>query len=110
VPKDILWLGDTKDTVSAFPKAVREDLGHQLWLVQEGDEPDDWKPMPTVGAGATELRLHHENEYRVLYVAKFSEGVYVLHAFVKKTQRTGRKDLHLAERRYNDLVNARKQT
>jgi phage-related protein len=65
--------------------------------------------MPTVGAGVTELRIHHENEYRVLYVAKFAEAVYVLHAFLKKTQRTAQKDLKLAEQRYKDLVGSRKQ-
>jgi phage-related protein len=107
--KELIWLGDAREVVRDFPKAVREDVGHQLWSVQEGDEPDDWKPMPTVGAGVTELRIHHESEYRVLYVAKFAEGVYVLHAFVKKTQRTARKDLRLAEQRYKDLVGSRKQ-
>jgi phage-related protein len=107
--KPIAWLGDTKEMLSAFPKAVREDFGHQLWLVQEGDQPDDWKPMATVGAGVTEIRVHHKSEYRVLYVAKFTEAIYVLHAFMKKTQRTGRNDLWLAAQRYQGLVGLRKQ-
>jgi phage-related protein len=107
--KELVWLGDAKGTVSAFPKPVREDAGHQLWLIQEGDEPADWKPMPIVGAGVAELRIHHENEYRVLYVAKFAEAIYVLHAFEKKTQRPARKELKLAAQRYKDLVGSRKQ-
>lgn len=107
--KQLIWLGDAKETLSVFPKPVREDVGHQLWTIQGGDEPADWKPMRTVGAGVMELRVHHENEYRVIYVAKFAEAVYVLHAFVKKTQRTAQGDLRLAQQRYRALVAARKE-
>lgn len=71
--------------------------------------PDDWKPMPSIGAGVSEIRVHVEGAYRVIYVAKFGEAVYVLHAFQKKTQQTTKKDLDLAKVRYRELVNSRRQ-
>jgi len=72
-------------------------------MVQVGREPNDWKPMPTVGAGAAEIRVKDETSaYRVIYVARFADAVYVLHAFQKKTQKTALSDLELAASRYLD--------
>ena len=76
--------------------------------VKKGLEPSDWKPITVVGSGVKEIRIHTENEYRVMYVAKFAEAVYVLHAFGKKTQQTSKKDIELASQRYRELVNERK--
>lgn len=73
--------------------------GYQLWLVQLGLEPNDWKPMASVGPGVREIRIHTDAEHRVLYVAKFEEGVYVLHAFEKKTPKTPQRDLQIAVER-----------
>ncbi|MDD2808672.1 type II toxin-antitoxin system RelE/ParE family toxin [Rhodoferax sp.] len=72
-------------------------------------EPTDWKPMETVGAGVKEIRIKIEKAYRVLYIAKFSEAIYVLHAFEKKTPKTSKVDLDLANTRYRQLVNERKK-
>ncbi len=84
--------------------------GHQLFKVQQGKEPDDWKPMPTVGAGVHEIRVWDESgTYRVLYVAKFEEAVYVLHVFEKRSQKTAKGDIHLAQDRYADLLKWRKE-
>ena len=59
--------------------------------------------MPIVGAGACEIRVREESgAYRVIYVARFEDAVYVLHAFQKKTQKTARSDLDLAKQRYRD--------
>ncbi|MBI3140409.1 MAG: type II toxin-antitoxin system RelE/ParE family toxin [Rhodocyclales bacterium] len=66
-------------------------------------------PMETVGAGVREIRIHADTGYRVLYVAKFAEAVYVVHAFVKKTRRTPKADIDLANRRYRELLNERKR-
>ena len=63
--------------------------------------------METVGAGVREIRIHAETGYRVLYVAKFSEAVYVLHGFDKKTQRTPKTDIDLARKRYRELLTER---
>ena len=83
-------------------------VGTELRQIQNGLMPSDFKPMTTVGAGVFEIRVRAGNQYRVIYVAKFSEAVYVLHAFVKKTQKTAAPDLELAHNRYNALLNTRK--
>jgi phage-related protein len=84
-------------------------VGHGLHLVQEGLEPDDWKSMTTVGAGVYELRIHTSLEHRVFYVAKFAEGIYVLHTFEKKTQQTAKGDIEIARERYRDVLRDRQK-
>jgi phage-related protein len=106
-PKQLRWLGDSLEAVKAFSDEAKRSAGHQLGLIQAGLEPLDWKPMETVGAGVKEIRIRVETSYRVLYVAKFSEAVYVLHAFVKKTQKTSKKDLDLSCERYKALTRSR---
>ncbi|MFL5582544.1 MAG: XRE family transcriptional regulator [Gemmatimonadaceae bacterium] len=81
--KALYWLGSSLEDTRDFPEDARRIAGHQLHLVQLGLQPDDWKPMPSVGAGVYELRVHTEVEHRVFYIAKYAEGVYVLHAFEK---------------------------
>ena len=78
-------------------------MGHELWQIQNGLMPSDFKPMPAVGSGAYEIRVHLLGEWRVIYVAKFEEVVYVLHAFQKKTQATRKEDIELARRRYRQI-------
>lgn len=102
--KPVVWLGSSHDDIRGFPAGARQEAGHELDRVQRGLEPSDWSPMPTVGPGVREIRVHAENEYRVLYVAKFAEAVYVLHAFVKKTQQTAKRDIDLAADRYRQLL------
>jgi len=105
--KPVAWLGDSQETITAFPENVRQVAGFQLWRVQRGLEPNDWKPMPSVGLGVQEIRIHTDVEHRVLYVAKFAEAVYVLHAFEKRTRRTSQRDLDLAKQRFRSLMNQR---
>lgn len=102
--KSLLWLGSSRQDLRAFPPVARQRAGFQLRRVQEGLEADDWKPMGAIGPGVREIRIHVEDEYRVFYVATFAEGVYVLHAFRKKTQRTGKRDIELARGRLRDLL------
>jgi phage-related protein len=104
--KPIDWLGSSKRDISAFPDEARREAGNQLFLVQLGLEPIDWKPMPSVGTGVNEIRVHAGGQWRVLCVAKFADAVYLLHAFGKKTQRTAKADIEIATTRYRDLVNA----
>jgi phage-related protein len=93
--KDLFWVGSARDDLREFPEDVRKLAGHQLHLVQLGLEPDDWKSMPSIGPGVQEIRIHSGVEHRIFYVAKFTEGVYVLHAFEKKSQRTRQADLDI---------------
>lgn len=108
--KLIKWLGDSRRAVREFSDAARQQTGVELFAVQLGDNPSDWKPMPTMGSGVNEIRIHANNEYRVIYIAKFAEAVYVLHAFEKKTRQTPKQDIELAARRYRELLNSRRET
>jgi phage-related protein len=107
--KPLIWLGSSHDDVRRFPETERQEIGFELYQVQCGYEPSDWKPMPTVGPGVKEIRVHGRNEYRVLYVAKFADAVYVLHAFVKKTQQTSKADIELVRTRLRQLLAERRR-
>ena len=105
VPKPVEFRGSSLDDLRAFPLAARREAGHQLDQVQNGQEPDDWKPMNTVGQGVKEIRIRDAAAaFRVIYVAKFADAVYVLHCFQKKTEKTSKADLDLAAKRYRDLL------
>ena len=83
---------------------MRNDAGYQLGKVQRGEQPDDFKPMPTVGKGVKEIRVSDDSgAYRVIYVARRAEAVYVLHAFQKKTQATSRRDIEIARKRFAQI-------
>ena len=61
--------------------------------------------MNTIGREVREIRIRDAaGAFRVLYVAKFDDAVYVLHCFQKKTQKTSKADLNLAAQRYRDLI------
>ncbi len=107
VNKPLIWLGRSQKTMRGFPIQTRREGGYQLYRVQQGLLPTDWKPMTSIGTGAIEIRLHRPHEHRVVYVAKFEEAVYVLHVFEKKTQKTAKKELEIAEAAYRDLLNRR---
>ena len=95
--KPVEFRGSSLDDLRAFPLAAKREAGHQLDQVQNGQEPDDWKPMNTVGQGVKEIRIRDAaGAFRVIYVAKFADAVYVLHCFQKKTGKTSKADLDLA--------------
>lgn len=103
--KELVFVGTALDDLRAFPVMARKDAGHQLDQVQKGMQPDDWKPMNTIGAGVQEIRIHDESgQFRVIYVARFAKAVYALHCFQKKTQKTSQKDIEIATKRYKKLV------
>lgn len=106
--RPVRLLGDSLKCLRDFPKDVRHDAGYQLDKVQRGDQPDDFKPMPTIGKGVEEIRVSDSTgAYRVIYVARRAEAVYVLHAFQKKTQTTPKNDLQIARRRFRQLLGGR---
>jgi len=101
--KPVRFVGGAKRDLSAFPDAARVRAGHELFMLQVGREPDDWKPMSPVGAGACEIRVRDASgQFRVIYVATFRNAVYVLHAFQKKSEKTAAADIELARRRYRE--------
>ena len=109
MPKEIAWIGSSLDDLRDFPDAARREAGHQPHLLQLGLKPDDWRPMPSVGAGVLELRIHDDVEHRVFYVVKFAEAIYVLHAFEKKTRQTSQHDLDLGRQRLKGLHQWRRE-
>lgn len=103
--KEIYWVGSCYKDLQEFPKQAKQDAGYQLHRVQNGLEPEDWKPFKTVGSGVKEIRISDDgNTYRVMYIAKFEERIYVLHSFQKKTQKTRQKDIDIAKVRYKAIV------
>jgi phage-related protein len=103
--KPVEFRGGSLDDLRAFPPAARREAGHQLDQVQRGLDPDDWKPMQTIGQGVREIRIReNRGAYRVIYVARFGDAIYVLHCFEKKSRATSRVDISLAAARYRDLL------
>ena len=108
--KYVEFRGSSLDDLRSFPLSAKRDAGHQLNQVQNGQEPDDWKPMNTVGQGVKEIRIRDATgAFRIMYVAKFPDAVYVLHCFQKKTEKTSKSDLDLATTRYRDLLKELRQ-
>ena len=107
--KNIIWLGNSKKSVDLFSKEARKEIGFELYALQTGRKPSNYKPMSSIGLGVEEIKISLENQYRVIYVAKFAEGVYVLHAFIKKTQQTSKADLEIARKNYQELLFSRKK-
>ncbi len=97
------FIGSSLDDLRNFPDEARRAAGFNLYAVQCGLEPSDWKPMPAIGAGVKEIRIHVLGEWRIIYVARFEDAVYVLHSFQKKTRKTSQHDLKLARKRYKQI-------
>ena len=102
--KKLIWMGSSREDLRAFPTEARRAMGYQLEHVQEGVDPDDWKPMSMVGPGVREIRIRESSgTFRCIYLTTRPEGIYVLHCFQKKTRNTSRQDLDLAERRFKAM-------
>lgn len=103
--KEIEFFGTSLDDLREFPEIARRRSGFQLHLVQSGRDPDDWKPMGTVGSGCREIRVRDsQGAFRVFYVAVMDDVVYVLHCFRKKTQRTAKLDLDIGRKRFKEMT------
>ena len=101
--KELRFIGGSQQDLAGFPDLARREAGFELWQVQLGLMPSDFKPMPTVGAGAYEMRIKIGTQWRVIYVANRGDAVYVLHAFQKSTPKTAQRDIDLAARRYKQI-------
>jgi len=107
--KEIRWVGSSYADLLAFPRDARREAGFQLGKIQAGLEPTDWKPFEDVGAGVREIRIRDSSGiFRVMYVTKFEDAIYILHCFRKKTQMTTKHDKAIAIARYRAVVKARK--
>lgn len=107
--KPVRFLGDSLDRLREFPRAARHDAGYQMEKVQRGEQPDDFKPMPSVGQGVEEIRVRSgPGSFRVIYLARLADAVHILHAFAKKTRATARRDIELAKKRYAELMRGAK--
>ena len=96
----IVWMGSSFDDLRQFPEDVRRDAGFQLYRLQSGLEAADWKAMPQLGRGVEEIRLRHfSGAYRVIYLARFAEAIYVLHCFNKTTRRTAEHEKQIVRNR-----------
>jgi phage-related protein len=103
--REIEFRGSALDDLRAFPIDARQRAGHQMDLVQQGSDPDHWKPMTSIGKGVREIRVQGAaGAFRVFYIATLADAVYVLHAFQKKAQQTARADIELGRKRYRELV------
>jgi len=102
------FLGDSKAIIAEFPDQARSEAGFQIGRAQRGQEPDHWKPMPSIGAGVREIRIRTETgAFRVIYTASVGDYVYVLHAFEKKAQKTAPREIALAKARFRMLTGKR---
>ena len=107
--KEIRWIGTAYLDILEFPSESRKEAGFQLGKVQAGLDPDNWKPFDGIGSGTKEIRIREiSGIYRVIYVAKFEEAVYVLHCFQKKTEATTKHDKAIAETRYRAIIMERR--
>lgn len=103
-------MGDSLDAIRSFPEEARRQAGYQIDRVQRGLDPDEWKPMKTIGPGVREIRVRDASgAFRVIYVATRAAAVYVLHAFQKKSQKTPRRDLDLVAARFKELMRSARQ-
>ena len=107
--KPVRFLGDSLKRLRQFPEDAKHDAGYQLDKVQRGRQPDDFKPMSSIGKGVEEIRVRDDaGIFRVIYTARIADAVYVLHAFQKKTQTTPKHDIEIAKERYTELIRNRK--
>lgn len=103
--KHVFFMGNSLDEIRDFPVGARRQIGFQIDRLQNGLDPNDWKPMKTIGPGVREIRIRDVNgAFRVIYLAALADRVYVLHAFAKKSQATSRTDIEIATARFKELM------
>jgi phage-related protein len=97
---NIAWEGDSREVLRGFPEEVRQNFGFELWHLQLGERPSDYRPLTSIGPGVFELRDQDERAwYRVVYLSRIEDVIYVLHCFEKKSREMPRKDFERAKQR-----------
>jgi phage-related protein len=96
----VAWEGDSKEVLSGFPAGVKQNLGFELWQLQQGERPTDYRPLSSIGSGVFELRDQDERAwYRAVYLSRINDVIHVLHCFEKKSREMPRKDFEKAKQR-----------
>lgn len=102
----IVWMGNARKNILAFPEEVRKLIGDELQLIQFGGMPKDAKIFKGVGSGVIEIALKYDQEaYRCVQAVQLGEKIYVLHAFQKKSKKgisTPKQDVDLIKQRYKE--------
>jgi Phage-related protein len=101
--KPLRFVASSLDDLRDFPSEARQRAGFELYAVQRGHEPSDWKPLPQIGPGVREIRIRVLGEWRVIYIASRSDFIYVLHSFQKKSQKVRKQDIELARHRFAQI-------
>jgi phage-related protein len=100
----VAWEGDSREILQSFPEVVRQNFGFELWQLQQGERPRDCRPLPSIGSGVFELRDQDERAwYRVVYLSRINDIIYVLHCFEKKSREMPRKDFEKAKQRFKTV-------
>lgn len=96
----VIWEGDSREVLSGFPNGVKQNLGFELWQLQQGERPTDYRPLSSIGSGVFELRDQDERAwYRAVYLSRINDVIHVLHCFEKKSREMPRKDFEKAKQR-----------
>jgi phage-related protein len=86
-PKPLIWMGDSLETLQAFPEHVKDELGFALFEAQTGKKHVKAKPLTGFGAGVLEVVSDRRGDtFRAVYTVRLAGRVYVLHAFQKKSK------------------------
>ena len=103
----IVWEGNSREVLQSFPDEVKQNLGFQLWQLQRGERPKDYRTLQSIGSGVFELRDQDQRAwYRVVYLSRIEDEIHVLHCFEKKSREMPRREFETAKRRLK-LVKAR---
>lgn len=103
----VFWEGDSREVLSGFPQKVKQNFGFELWRLQQGERPSDYRPLPSIGTGVFELRDQDERAwYRLVYLSRVNDVIYVLHCFEKKSREMPGRDFEKARQRLK-VVKAR---
>lgn len=106
--RPLIWIGSSRRDLRGFPREVRRNIGQALYAAQQGETDPSAKPLRGLGGGSV-LEIvadHHGDTWRAVYTVRFSEAVYVLHAFQKKSKRgiaTPKKDMDLIYHRLAEV-------
>ena len=96
----VVWEADSREILQSFPDAARQNFGFELWRLQQGEKPSDYRPLPSIGTGVFELRDQDERAwYRIVYLSRINDVIYILHCFEKKSRKMPKREFETAKQR-----------